>query len=191
MLLIQKRQNFSLNSLGKIILAKSLVAIFATGLFAVNGQGKYFSNDNNKSLLLKPIKKLNDEEYDQFILGRSFFTIPWVEAPSATTARDGLGPLFNANTCISCHPRNGRGTLLNSKGNAARSLVVRLSIPSDGSLDHETKKEKMGFVPEPTYGAQISINGVHGVPFEAKPKIEFEELTVLFPDGEKDVILKP
>lgn len=191
MLQIQKRQNFSLNSLGKIIFAKSLVAIFATGLFAVNSEGKYFSNENNKSLLLKPIKKLNDEEYDQFILGRSFFTIPWVEAPSATTARDGLGPLFNANTCVSCHPRNGRGTLFNSKGNTARSLVVRLSIPSNGSLLHETKKEKMGFVPEPTYGAQISINGVHGVPFEAKPKVEFEEVSVVFPDGEKDTILKP
>ncbi len=50
-----------------------------------------------------------------FILGRSFFTIPWVEAPSATTARDGLGPLFNANTCASCHPGNGRGNLYTKK----------------------------------------------------------------------------
>ena len=37
---------------------------------------------------------MSDEDYDKFILGRSFFTIPWVEAPSATTARDGLGPLL-------------------------------------------------------------------------------------------------
>jgi len=191
MLQILKKQNFSLNTLQKIILTKSLVAIFATGLFAVNSGGKYFSSNKNKSLLLKPSHKLSDEEYDQFILGRSFFVIPWVEAPSATTARDGLGPLFNSNTCVSCHPRNGRGTLYNKNGNFARSLVARLSIPSNGSKEHELLKTKMGFVPEPTYGAQVSINGVHGVPFEAKPDITYEELEVKFPDGEIDTILKP
>ena len=106
MLQILKKQNF--NKLRKVFISKSLVAIFATGLFAVNSYGEFLSFDKNKSVLLSPIDNLNDEEYDKFILGRSFFTIPWVESPSATTARDGLGPLFNANTCISCHPANGR-----------------------------------------------------------------------------------
>lgn len=111
MLLIQKKQKFNFSFLKKTIILKSLVVIFATGLFAVNNSGNFLSNDKNSSLLLKPINNLNDKEYDKFILGRSFFSIPWVEAPSVTTARDGLGPLFNANTCVSCHPKNGRGTL--------------------------------------------------------------------------------
>lgn len=191
MLLIQKKQKFNLNLFSKIILTKSLVATLATGLFAVNNEGKYFSTNKNKSLLLKHIDGLNDEQYDQFILGRSFFTIPWVEAPSATTARDGLGPLFNANTCISCHPKNGRGTLLNKNEKASRALVARLSIPSNGSKEHEKIKSMAGFVPEPTYGAQVSINGVHDVPFEARPDVKFEEIKVTFPDGEVDTILKP
>ncbi len=163
----------------------------ATGLFAVNDKGKYFSNDNHKSLLEKPRKGLSNEQYDQFILGRSFFTIPWVEAPSATTARDGLGPLFNANTCKSCHPGNGRGELYTNDNKVSRSLVVRVSIPSDGSKKHETLASKMGFVPHEVYGNQISINGVHGVPFEARVKVDFEKIKVDFPDGEKDTILKP
>lgn len=191
MLQIQKKQKFNLNLFSKIILTKSLVATLATGLFAVNNEGKYFSANKNKSLLLKPIDGLSDEQYDQFILGRSFFTIPWVEAPSATTARDGLGPLFNANTCISCHPRNGRGTLLNKSEQASRALVARLSIPSNNSDEHKMLVKKAGFVPEPVYGAQISINGVHDVPFEARPKVKFEEVKVTFPDGEVDTILKP
>jgi len=191
MLQIQKKQKFNFCSVKKIVLTKSLVAILATGLFAVNNEGKYFSSNKNKSLLLKPINGLNDEQYDQFILGRSFFVIPWVEAPSATTARDGLGPLFNANTCISCHPKNGRGTLYNKKGKPSRSLVARLSIPSNNSNEHKMLTKKAGFVPEPVYGAQISINGVHGVPFEAKVKVDFDELKVTFPDGEVDTILKP
>lgn len=188
---MQKKQKFNFSSLQKIVLTKSLVAILATGLFAVNNEGKYFSANKNKSLMLKQVSGLNDEQYDQFILGRSFFTIPWVEAPSATTARDGLGPLFNSNTCISCHPRNGRGNLLNKNNEAARSLVARLSIPSNGSAEHMKLEKMAGFVPEPTYGSQISINGVLDVPFEARPKINYEEVKVTFPDGEVDTILKP
>ena len=110
----------------KIILIKSLIATFAIGLFAVDTSGSFLSNDKDKSILLKPVSNLNNEQYDKFILGRSFFVIPWVVAPSVTTARDGLGPLFNANTCVSCHPANGRGTLFNENVES-RSLVVRLS----------------------------------------------------------------
>ncbi|MGA1932760.1 di-heme oxidoredictase family protein [Arcobacter sp. YIC-464] len=188
---MQKRQKFNLSLLQKALLSKSLVAIFATGLFAVNTEGKYFSSEKNSSLLQKPVSGLSDEQYDQFILGRSFFVIPWVEAPSATTARDGLGPLFNSNTCVSCHPKNGRGNLYNNKMKPSRSLVARLSIPSNSSKEHKEYLEKQGFVPEPTYGSQISVNGIHGVPFEARVDVKFEELKVTFPDGEVDTILKP
>ncbi len=190
MLQIQKKQNYNI-SFRRLVLLKSLVVIFATGLFAINSSGKYFSSTKNKSLLLKANRKLNDEEYDLFMLGRSFFAIPWVEAPSATTARDGLGPLFNANTCTSCHPKNGRGIFKKSNGNLSRDLVVRLSIPSNNSKEHRRLEKTMGFVPEPTYGSQISINGIHKVPFEAKPHIKYDEIKVSFPDGEIASILKP
>ena len=190
MLLILKKLNFSI-FLNKLIIPTSLVAFFATGLFAVNIDSTYLSQKKDKSLLLKPIEGLSDEAYDQFILGRSFFTIPWVESPSATTARDGLGPLFNSNTCVSCHPRNGRGTLYNKKGNIARSLVVRLSVPSSNSKADQEILAKIGFIPEPTYGAQVSINGVHGVKFEAKPNIIFTEKKVVLNDGEVVTLLKP
>ena len=185
-----KKQKFNF-SFFRLVLTKSLVAIFATGLFAVNNTGDFFSTKKDKSLMLKPISGMNDEQYDKFILGRSFFVIPWVEAPSATTARDGLGPLFNANTCVSCHAGNGRGTLYNKKGKPSRSLVARLSIASNGSFEHKELLNKNGFIPHPVYGAQISINGIHGVDFEARVKIDFEKIKVKFPDGEIDELLKP
>lgn len=184
------KQKFNLLLLQKNILINSLVAIFATGLFAVDSNNKYLSSNNSKSLLLSPIDNLNDEEYDKFILGRSFFAIPWIEAPSATTARDGLGPLFNANTCISCHPSNGRGTLLND-ALVSRSLVVRLSIDANDSREHKELLVKKGFVPEPRYGNQLALNGIHGIDFEGKVKIDFDEVRINFPDGEKQVLLKP
>ena len=183
------KQNY--NIFKNIFIIKSLVVIFATGLFAVDNSDKYLSNDKNNSILLKPINNLNDEQYDKFILGRSFFTIPWVESPSVTTARDGLGPLFNANTCISCHPSNGRGTLINKDGFSSRSLVARLSIKSNDSKEHQEFLKYKGFVPSSVYGNQLSINGIHGIDFEGNIKIDFEEVEVIFPDSEKQLLLKP
>lgn len=183
------KQNYNL--LKKVFIIKSLVVIFTTGLFAVDNSSKFLSNNKNNSILLTPINNLNDEEYDKFILGRSFFTIPWVEAPSVTTARDGLGPLFNANTCISCHPSNGRGTLINKDSFASRSLVARLSVKSNDSKEHQEFLRYKGFVPNSVYGNQLSINGIHGIDFEGNINIDFEELEVIFPDGEKQLLLKP
>jgi CxxC motif-containing protein (DUF1111 family) len=134
--------------------------------------------------LQTPISSLNDEELDTFILGKSFFHIPWVEAPSATTARDGLGPLFSSNTCVSCHPKNGKGAVYNKEGKLARSLVTRLSIQSD-------KKTKSGFMPEPTYGGQLSINAIHGVKYEGKPTRTYTHKTIILEGGEKVILNKP
>lgn len=189
MLQTLKKQNFNI-SLSKKLLTNSLVALCATGLFAVNGLGKDLSSEKDKSLLLKPVDNLSNEEYDTFMLGKSFFRIPWVEAPSATTARDGLGPLFNSNTCISCHPGNGKGVLYNSKGNFSRSLIPKLSIKSSNEK-YKKVLETKGLIPEPTYGVQVALNAIHGVKFEAKSDIKYQEKKIEFPDGEVAILLKP
>ena len=46
------------------------------------------------------------EQFDLGV-GRSFFRDPWVAAPATTTVRDGLGPLFEAQSCAACHPDGG------------------------------------------------------------------------------------
>ena len=189
MLQILKKQNYNL--LKRVIIIESLAVIFAAGLFAVNDSSKYLSNDKNNSLLLKSINNLNDDEYDKFMLGRSFFTIPWVEAPSVTTARDGLGPLFNANTCVSCHPSNGRGILFNKNGFESRSLIAKLSTKINDSKEHQQLLKYKGFIPDAIYGGQLSINAIHGIDFEGKIKVDFDKTEVLFPDGEKQILLKP
>lgn len=136
--------------------------------------------------LQSPLSPLGDSELDTFVLGRSFFRTPWVEAPSATTARDGLGPLFSANTCISCHPKNGKGRVYSDSGNISRSLVTRLSIDNNKSRD-----EKIGFAPEPTYGSQLSINGVYGVPYEGKPTREYSYKVVRAGKDRNATLRKP
>ena len=41
------------------------------------------------------------------LMGKELFERSWVQAPATTKASDGLGPLFNARSCVSCHPRGG------------------------------------------------------------------------------------
>ncbi|HRN00096.1 MAG TPA: di-heme oxidoredictase family protein, partial [Aliarcobacter cryaerophilus] len=180
-----------MKSIKKIIFLKSLTAIFCIGLFAFNLENNYISNEKHSKLLLKPIDGLNNEQTDIFMLGRSFFNIPWVKAPSVTTARDGLGPLFNANSCISCHPKNGRGELFTKDNLTSRALIARLSIKSDDSFQHRDILKKKGFIPEPVYGEQLAINGNLKVPFEGNIKIDFEDFEVKFPDGETVILQKP
>jgi len=187
------KQNF--NSFRNILLLSSVV--FTTELFSVSGYSevlhdkKYTTNTKTSKVFQKQISGLNDEAQDSFILGKSFFTIPWVEAPSATTARDGLGPLFNANTCINCHPKNAIGSVYNKNNNISRNYVTRLSIPSNGSFKHKEMLKYAGFVEEPIYGQQISINGVEGVPYEAKSIITYKNINITYPDGEKIILKKP
>jgi CxxC motif-containing protein (DUF1111 family) len=124
----------------------------ALALFWAAASANITTTDQSKALFSLPFGGMSEEQQERFALGKSFFRIPWVEAPSATSARDGLGPLFSANTCISCHPHNGAGSVYNDNGDISRSLVTRFSLK--GRSDPTN-----GFVPDPVYGAQLSVNG--------------------------------
>lgn len=54
-------------------------------------------------------KGLSKKDMREIKVGQSLFSKPWVQAPSSTKRRDGLGPHFSAVSCISCHPAFGRG----------------------------------------------------------------------------------
>jgi len=148
----------------------------------------FFTNNKTKDAFSQPISNLSYEEEDKFILGKSFFTIPWVEAPSATTARDGIGPLFSANTCKTCHPNNGAGTALDKQGEMSRSLLLRLSHKNS---NNQKLLNINGFEPDSTYGTQLSRNGNHKVPFEGTPKVTYQEIKGTYPDGTKFSLRKP
>lgn len=183
-----KKQNFNLVALATGVLF-SITNSHAD--IQIELDYKYTTKVKNKTVFMQQVRDLNDDEQDSFMLGKSFFTIPWVEAPSATTARDGLGPLFNSNTCVSCHPKNGRASIFTKKNNISRAYVTRLSIPSNNSKIHNEMLKYAGFVQEETYGAQISINGVHGVSYEAKPNITYIPHPVTYPDGKTVILKKP
>lgn len=151
-----------------------------------------FTNASNNKPFSDPIK-MTDKEFDQYILGRSFFTIPWVEAPSATTARDGLGPHFSSHTCVSCHMNNGSAPTINNENQPLRTLVFKLTQPNKHSsrwLINNLDTPMHDSVPDPVYGAQVSIRGNGKVKPEAKTRLKIEPHLFTYPDGQSLTLTK-
>ncbi|WP_322844623.1 di-heme oxidoredictase family protein [Pseudomonas sp. B33.4] len=124
-----------------------------------------------------------------FSVGNSFFRSPWVIAPSTTTARDGLGPLFNTNACQNCHIKDGRGHPPTPDAANAVSMLVRLSIPD--APEYARLIEQVGVVPEPVYGGQFQDMAVPGVAPEGKVRVDYTPVPIRFKDGTEVELRKP
>lgn len=131
----------------------------------------------------QPLHGLTHEEIRQFQMGNSLNRNNWVAAPSSTTARDGLGPLFNATACASCHVRDGKGNPYNSLNQPTQSLLFRLSVPG--------KNEQGGPLADPSYGQQFAHQSLLGVQPEGEVSVEFEEIQGTYPDGTAYSLRKP
>lgn len=131
----------------------------------------FFNLTDNR--LNKPLPHLNDAEMDRFVTGRSFFSVPWVIAPSATTARDGLGPFYSATTCVACHRGNGMGEKWAANGELSRAMLTKI------------------FPKDPRYGGQIAVHGTRHVLFEALPIRHEQAIQQHYPDGTPYTLLKP
>ncbi|MEO4047621.1 di-heme oxidoredictase family protein [Pseudomonas sp. CAU 1711] len=127
----------------------------------------------------------------EFAVGNSFFRNPWVIAPSTTTARDGLGPLFNTNACQNCHIKDGRGHPPPANARSAASMLVRLSIAGDDSPAHAELRRRLGVVPEPVYGGQLQDMSNPGSVPEGKVRVEYDKHPVTLADGSVIELRKP
>jgi len=158
---------------------------FSNDIDTKNTHNSQFIDANGKKPFSHQLP-MTDTELDQFILGRSFFTIPWVAAPSATTARDGLGPHFSANTCVSCHINNGSAPTLSENNQPLRTLVFKLTQPNkhnDRWLINNVDAPFHGSVPDPVYGAQVSIRANSNVLPEAQTRLKVKSIPFSYPDG--------
>ena len=118
-----------------------------------------------------------------FQLGRGLFEKLWVAAPASTRSSDGLGPLFNARSCLNCHIGNGRGHPPAGAGDAGVSMVLHVSIPKSASdLDEETLAY-LANAPEPTYGRQIQDKALAGQPIEGRVQVTYTPVPVTLRDG--------
>ncbi|MFV3379019.1 di-heme oxidoredictase family protein [Pseudomonas sp. NY15354] len=151
--------------------------------------GKATVQRSDRNAFSLPSANLSPQRRLDFSVGNSFFRNPWVIAPSTTTARDGLGPLFNTNACQNCHVRDGRGHPPEPDASNAVSMLVRLSIPDQPQYAKEI--ERLGVVPEPVYGTQLQDMAVPGVAPEGKVRVAYTTQTVTFKDGHTVELRRP
>ncbi|WP_369958799.1 di-heme oxidoredictase family protein [Pseudomonas benzenivorans] len=151
------------------------------------GSATVFKTDHNAYSL--PAANLSPSRRLDFSVGNSFFRNPWVTAPATTTARDGLGPLFNTNACQNCHIKDGRGHPPEADALSATSLLVRLSLPA--GAEHGETLKRLGVLPEPTYGGQLQDMANPGVAAEGKVRVSYSPQTVKFADGHEVELRRP
>ncbi|MFQ3260176.1 di-heme oxidoredictase family protein [Reinekea sp.] len=167
-------------------------AVYSVAVFAqlpLTG-GQTTTKQSGRTAFSQPAPNLPLIDKVDFSVGNSFFRNPWVIAPSSTTARDGLGPLFNANSCESCHFRDGRGHAPINAEDSATSMLIRLSIPpiTDEQKAHQ---HRFGPIGEPTYGDQFQDGAVPSMAAEGKIKVTWTQEIFEYPDGNKVTLRKP
>lgn len=91
-------------------------------------------------------------------IGERLFRRAWVPGVSSTTAADGLGPRYNARSCLACHQGLAR---VDARASDAldRGLAVKLG-------DREG-------APDPRYGRQLQTIAVPGVAPEPAPEVRW------------------
>ena len=132
------------------------------------------ASPNAFGMPLANISRLNRRAH---VVGNSFFNKNWVFSPSSTTARDGLGPLFHARSCSSCHVKDGRGAPTNDSSTSI-GLLFRLNVPGKSSGD-------------PVLGVQLATKAAPGVEPEGTVKVRYEEKEVGFDNLKTASLRKP
>lgn len=116
-----------------------------------------------------PAPGLPRQEELFFFVGNSFFNQNWVSAPASTTARDGLGPMFNSRSCAGCHFKDGRGRPPTTDDERGTGLLLRV-----------TSAQGAG---NPLVGSQLQDQTVQGIPSEGNFQIRYQEQSGQYADG--------
>jgi CxxC motif-containing protein (DUF1111 family) len=139
------------------------------------------------------LDNLSFEQEESFKLGNALFRKLWVSSPSSTQASDGLGPLFNARACQSCHLKDGRGRPpFDASRESGVSMFLRLSVPP-GENDTRLALDGVvaGEVGDPVYGTQLQDFAVPGVKAEGRMVIDYADLPVTLDDGTVVTLRQP
>jgi CxxC motif-containing protein (DUF1111 family) len=132
-------------------------------------------------------RNVNRKEELLFWTGFSLFRDPWVIAPSSTEDRDGLGPLFNTRSCISCHSSGGKGPAPSQGVSKPSALVIRFGSAEDSIFS------------DPIYGDQLQPRAIavtHSsiqpdLLGEAKLQLSYQEVYGEYTDGTTYILRQP
>lgn len=144
----------------------------------------------NRSAFSHFSANLTFAEQRDFNLGDGLFRKLWVSSPSSTQASDGLGPLFNARSCQSCHLKDGRGHP--PVAGEANTMFFRLSRPAQTDAERQALASYVALtLPDPSYGDQLQDLAVPGLAAEAQMTMTYTEEPVTLGDGSIVSLQKP
>ncbi len=126
---------------------------------------------------------LTSEQEGFFVTGNSFFRSNWITAPASVQSLDGLGPIFNAISCGSCHFKDGRAKPPGTPDQALNGLLFRLSIPGTDANG--------GPLADPVYGGQLQDKAILNVENEAHVRVSYQEIAGQYNDGSAFSLRQP
>jgi len=132
------------------------------------------------SIFEQPASNLTAAEIDLHRAADVAFGDQFVTSPALINA--GLGPIFNQNSCESCHLSNGRSPFPYTSDDL-EGFLIRLSIPGEGNHG-----QPLG---APGYGGQLQTKAVYGKAAEAMVTWQEEVIDELYPDGKSIQLVKP
>ncbi|MGR6875089.1 di-heme oxidoreductase family protein [Pseudomonas sp. HK3] len=157
--------------------------------------------------LEKPAANMTSELKPNFHAGKALANQPWIKAPTTTTARDGLGPVYNARTCLACHIKGGKGTIPDNSETPLSTTLVRVGKSHNDPSATAQLLQQQGLVPHPVYGDQIQhqstslshqlrhIESAKNIPHDVAPEaymhVQWQESKFVFPDGREVMLRKP
>ena len=176
---------------------KKIIVMGVIGIAILSGilcrKAESFSDSNYNSQLsggeattfLSNSKAFSDpvpglQSYDAFVhgVGDNIFSQVFVSAPAPHF--QGLGPIYNNVSCISCHHNDGKGTP--TLGGVESSLLTRISILGTDANG--------GPLAAPGFGLQLQDKSTRSVP-EAKITVSYIEIPFTFPDGTTASLRQP
>ena len=150
---------------------------------------------HGSNVFSQPSASLSTEDAFKFRIGDGFFRKRWIPAPASAKGSDGLGPLFNAISCQSCHIKDGRGAppVTNTKNTPNdRGFVIQLQDESQSRevFNSGTRiiKENVG---DPTYGRQFQDQASAGKQNEGYLFTQYDEIDVELNGGEQITLHRP
>ncbi|MEO0636126.1 MAG: di-heme oxidoredictase family protein [Pseudomonadota bacterium] len=145
----------------------------------------------NRDAFSQSSANLSFEQEMDFKLGNALFRKLWVSSPASTHASDGLGPLFNARACQSCHLKDGRGHPPEADSDSTSFLLRLARGPKTGDEYEALRTYAAQNFPDRVYGGQLQDLAVPGLAREGEIEISYEEQIVRLRGGEEVFLRKP
>jgi CxxC motif-containing protein (DUF1111 family) len=133
-----------------------------------NTGGKTTSFHHGSHSFAMPLSNLPISDLRIFTFGNKIFNTNWT---------------FTHSSCASCHVRDGRGQPPKKPDDIMDSMLLRLSIPGNGT--------NSGPKPHPHYGGQLQPFAIRSVPSEGATRVTYQLINGTYPDGTRYQLRKP